>query len=347
MARAGGSASHRRALSRVVGAGRPVSSSDQRILVAVADGPAGDLRPRREPSLAQPAPGEDLVLFASPLPMSDIAPMHRYRTIWISDVHLGTRGCKAEFLLDFFRHNDADTIYLVGDIIDGWRLKKSWYWPQTHNDVVQKLLRMVRKGTRAIYVPGNHDEWLRDYTRLQLGGVEVVEEAIHITADGRRLLVIHGDAFDAVVTHARWLAMLGDGAYDVTIWLNRHFNTARRRLGYPYWSLSAYLKRRVKNAVQYITSFGDAIAEEARRRGVDGCVCGHIHHAEIRDLGGVTYCNSGDWVESCTALVEHFDGRIELVDWSDRRAFDPFVIETTFGLELEEEEVMAMGDLAQ
>ena len=209
--------------------------------------------------------------------------MQRYRTIWISDVHLGTRGCKAEFLLDFLRHNDADTIYLVGDIIDGWRLKKSWYWPQTHNDVVQKLLRMVRKGTRAIYVPGNHDEWLRGYARLQFGGVEVLSEAMHVTADGRRLLVIHGDAFDAVVTHARWLALLGDGAYTVTLWLNRHFNTARRRLGYPYWSLSAYLKGRVKNAMQYIVSFGDAIADEARRRGADGVVCGHIHHAEIRD----------------------------------------------------------------
>ena len=200
--------------------------------------------------------------------MSRAVRMPRHRTIWISDVHLGTRGCKAEFLLDFLRHNDAATIYLVGDIIDGWRLKKSWYWPQTHNDVVQKLLRMVRKGTRAIYVPGNHDEWLRGYTRLQFGGVEVVEEAIHVTADGRRLLVMHGDAYDAVVTHARWLALLGDGAYTVTLWINRHFNTLRRRLGYPYWSLSAYLKRRVKNAMQYIVSFGDMVTAEARRRGV-------------------------------------------------------------------------------
>jgi UDP-2,3-diacylglucosamine pyrophosphatase LpxH len=263
-----------------------------------------------------------------------------YRTIWISDVHLGTRGCKAEFLLDFLRHNRAETIYLVGDIIDGWRLKKSWYWPQTHNDVVQKLLRMVRKGTRAVYVPGNHDEWLRDYTRLQFGGVEVVEEAVHLTADGRRLLVIHGDAFDAVVTHARWLALLGDGAYTVALWLNRHFNTARRRLGYPYWSLSAYLKHRVKNAVQYIVSFGDAIADEARRRGVDGVVCGHIHHAEIRERGGLLYCNTGDWVESCTALVEHFDGRLELVRWASRRAFDLL----HYGVTPEEEEEAEMAE---
>jgi UDP-2,3-diacylglucosamine pyrophosphatase LpxH len=249
--------------------------------------------------------------------------MREYRTIWISDVHLGTRGCKADFLVDFLRYNDADTIYLVGDIIDGWRLKRSWYWPQVHNDVVQKVLRKVRKGTRVIYVPGNHDEWLRDYTRLQFGGVEVAEEAIHVTADGRRLLVIHGDEFDAVVKHARWLALLGDGAYTAAIWLNRYLNTVRRRLGYQYWSLSAYLKHRVKNAMQYIGSFADAVVDEASRRGVDGVVCGHIHHAEIREINGVLYCNDGDWVESCTALVEHFDGRLELIDWIERWALDP------------------------
>jgi UDP-2,3-diacylglucosamine pyrophosphatase LpxH len=164
---------------------------------------------------------------------------------------------------------------------------------QAHNDVVQKVLRKVRKGTRVVYVPGNHDEWLRDYTMLQFGGVEVADEAIHVTADGRQLLVLHGDAFDAVVKHARWLAMLGDGAYVFTLWLNRYLNTARRRLGYQYWSLSAYLKRRVKNAMQYVVSFADAVADEARRRGFDGVVCGHIHHPEIRNLGGVLYCMTG------------------------------------------------------
>jgi UDP-2,3-diacylglucosamine pyrophosphatase LpxH len=249
--------------------------------------------------------------------------MRQYRTIWISDIHLGTRGCKADFLVDFLRYNDARTIYLVGDIIDGWRLKRSWYWPQTHNDVVQKVLRKVRKGTRVIYVPGNHDEWLRDYTLLQFGGVEVASEAIHVTADGRRLLVLHGDVFDAVVKHARWLAMFGDGAYTAAIWLNRYFNLLRRRLGYQYWSLSAYLKHRVKNAVQYIASFADAVADEASRRGVDGVVCGHVHHAEIREINGVLYCNDGDWVESCTALVEHFDGRLELINWIERWRLDP------------------------
>jgi UDP-2,3-diacylglucosamine pyrophosphatase LpxH len=255
--------------------------------------------------------------------MTELMQPSAYRTIWISDLHLGTRGCKADFLLDFLRYSDSETIYLVGDIIDCWRLKKSLYWPQAHNDVIQKVLRKVGKGTRAIYVPGNHDEWFRDYTQLQFGGVEVVEDAIHVTADGRRLLVLHGDVFDAVVMHARWLALLGDGAYTATLWLNRHFNTVRRRLGYPYWSLSAHLKRRVKNAMQYVASFADAVADEARRRGVEGIVCGHIHHAELREIDGILYCNSGDWVESCTALVEHFDGRLELIDWIDRRALDP------------------------
>jgi len=258
-----------------------------------------------------------------------MAKMHDYRTIRISDLHLGTRGCKSEFLLDFLRDTEAETIYLVGDIIDGWRLKKSWYWPQAHNDVIQKVLRKVRKGTRVIYVPGNHDEWLRDFTQLQFGGVEVLEDAIHVTADGRRLLVLHGDVFDAVVMHARWLALLGDGAYTAALWLNRHFNTVRRRLGYPYWSLSAYLKRRVKNAVDYIASFGEAVADEARRRGVEGVVCGHIHHAELRNIGDILYCNSGDWVESCTALVEHFDGRLEVLHWVDQWRLDVLPVHAT------------------
>jgi UDP-2,3-diacylglucosamine pyrophosphatase LpxH len=251
--------------------------------------------------------------------MHELSP-RQYRTIWISDVHLGTHGCKADFLLDFLRCTEARTIYLVGDIVDGWRLRKSWYWPQTHNDVVQKLLRKVRHGTRVVYVPGNHDEWLRDYAGLHFGGVEVVEEAVHVTADGRRLLIIHGDSYDMIVKHARWLAVLGDGAYTLALWTNHYFNKIRRVLGYEYWSLSAFLKMRVKNAVQYIGSFADALADEARRRDLDGVVCGHIHHAEIRDLGGILYCNDGDWVESCTALVEHFDGRLDVVKWAEDRS---------------------------
>ncbi len=244
----------------------------------------------------------------------------QYRTIWISDIHLGTRGCKAEYLLDFLRCNNARTIYLAGDIIDGWRLRRSWYWPDSYNDIVQEMLRKVRNGTRVIYVPGNHDEWLRDYVSLHFGGIEVVEEAIHVTADGRRLLVIHGDWFDLVVKHARWLALLGDGAYTLALWTNNHFNRVRRWLGYDYWSLSALLKLKVKNAVQYIGSFADALANEARRRQLDGIVCGHIHHAEIRELDGVLYCNDGDWVESCTALTEDFDGHLAIVHWPAKRS---------------------------
>ena len=252
--------------------------------------------------------------------------IYHYRAIWISDIHLGTRGCKARFLLDFLRYNESETLYLVGDIVDGWRLVRgSWYWEQSHNDVVQKILRKARKGTKVLYVPGNHDEWLRDYADMQLGGVTLVEEAIHVTADGRRLLIIHGDAFDGVVRYARWLALLGDWAYELTLRINHRFNQLRRRLGYPYWSLSAYLKSRVKNAVQFISDFAEAIASEARRREVDGIVCGHIHHAEIRDIGGVLYCNDGDWVESCTALVEHFDGRLEIIHWIEEKALDPLM----------------------
>jgi UDP-2,3-diacylglucosamine pyrophosphatase LpxH len=251
--------------------------------------------------------------------MNTVAAVIHYRSIWISDIHLGTRGCKAEFLLDFLKHNESDYLYLVGDIIDCWRLRRAWYWQQAHNDVVQKLLRKARKGTRVVYVPGNHDEPLRDYTDMQFGGVMVVEEAIHVTADGRRLLVLHGDKFDGIVKYARWLAILGDRAYNLILELNHWYNLARRYLGYPYWSLSAYLKGRVKDALRYIEDFEVAIAEEARRRGVDGVVCGHIHKAEIRQFGPVLYCNDGDWVESCTALVEHADGRLEILDWAAQR----------------------------
>jgi UDP-2,3-diacylglucosamine pyrophosphatase LpxH len=252
-----------------------------------------------------------------------LPPAGRYRSIWISDIHLGTRSCKADFLLDFLHHSESEYLYLVGDIVDGWRLRKSWYWAQSHNDVVQKLLRKARKGTQIIYVPGNHDECLRDYVDHEFGGVAIREDAVHVTADGKRLLVVHGDQFDGVVRYAKWLAFIGDNAYTLALWLNVHFNRVRRRLGYPYWSLSAFLKSRVKNAVQFVGSFAAAVAEEARRRDVDGVVCGHIHVAEIRDIDGITYCNDGDWVESCTALVEHFDGRLEIVHWIALRALDP------------------------
>ena len=240
----------------------------------------------------------------------------RYRTIWISDIHLGTRGCQADYLLDFLKYSESDYLYLVGDIVDGWRLKKSWYWAQSHNDVVQKLLRKARKGTRVIYVPGNHDEALRDYAGVHFGGVFVTPEIVHVTVDGRRLLVMHGDQFDGVIRYAKWLAYLGDRAYNLALAANHWFNLARRQLGFGYWSLSAYLKNKVKNAVQFVDNFEAAVAAEARRRRVDGVVCGHIHKAEIRTIEGVLYCNDGDWVESCTALVEHHDGRLQLIDWA-------------------------------
>ena len=255
--------------------------------------------------------------------MDDAAhiPTFRYRTVFVSDVHLGTRGCQAELLLDFIRHMECETLYLVGDIIDGWRLKSGWYWPQAHNDVVQKVLRLARKGVRVVYVPGNHDEFARDYCQMHFGGVELVMDAVHQTADGRRLLVVHGDHFDGVILYAKWLALLGDWAYAIVLWLNTWFNRVRRRLGFGYWSLSAFLKGKVKNAVQFIADFEAAVADEARRRGLDGVVCGHIHKADVRDVQGVLYANDGDWVESCTALVEHFDGQLEVIQWAKLRTW--------------------------
>ena len=242
---------------------------------------------------------------------------HRVRTVWISDIHLGTPGCQAHALLDFLKRVECDTLYLVGDIIDGWQLRRSWYWPQAHNDVVQKLLRKARKGTRVIYVPGNHDEFARKFLEHSFGGIEVAEEWIHTTADGRRLWVTHGDLYDGVIQCARWLALLGDSLYEFTLKLNRHLNSWRARAGLPYWSLSKYLKLKVKRAVSYVGDFEAALAREARKRGVDGLVCGHIHHAEMRDVEGILYCNDGDWVESLTALVEHADGTLAIVEWGE------------------------------
>jgi UDP-2,3-diacylglucosamine pyrophosphatase LpxH len=244
------------------------------------------------------------------------AGMRHFRALFISDVHLGARGCQAELFLDFLRYHDADSIYLVGDIVDGWRLRSSWYWPQAHNDVVQKLLRKARKGARVIYVPGNHDEFLREYYGTHFGGIEVAERYIHYGANGCRYLVIHGDHFDLVVTQARWLAHLGDYAYTAAIVVNRIFNNLRRRFGFGYWSLSQWAKYKVKNAVNYIGEFEKTLVLEARRNAADGVVCGHIHHATIHNDFGVTYINCGDWVESCTAVAEHADGRFEIITWT-------------------------------
>ncbi len=249
--------------------------------------------------------------------MNASLPPASYRAVFISDAHLGTRGARADFLADFLRRIRCEQLYLVGDIIDGWRLRKSWYWDAQHDAVLRLILRHARAGTDVVYIPGNHDELFRAWLPLglEIAGVRLLGEAAHTTADGRRLLVVHGDAFDSVVRYARFLALLGDGAYTAALAVNRVFNVARRHLGYPYWSLSAWLKLRVKEAVKAIDRFETALAGEARRRGFDGVVCGHIHHAEMRMVGDILYINDGDWVESCSALVEHHDGRLELLDW--------------------------------
>ncbi|NRO96068.1 UDP-2,3-diacylglucosamine diphosphatase [Paraburkholderia sp. NMBU_R16] len=250
----------------------------------------------------------------------DIDKPHRYRTIWLSDIHLGSSGCQANYLLDFLRHNDSEYLYLVGDIIDGWQLKKGWYWPQAHNDVVQKILRKARKGTQVVYIPGNHDEGARQFCDLAFGDIQVRGEAFHTTISGKRLWIVHGDLFDGVIQHAKWLAYLGDSAYTAILVLNRWFNRIRSRLGFQYWSLSQYLKHQVKNAVNFISSFEHVMVDEARRRGCDGVVCGHIHKAEIRDVDGLVYCNDGDWVESLSALVETFEGELRVVYWTVMRS---------------------------
>ena len=239
----------------------------------------------------------------------------RFRTLFISDVHLGSKPAKADYLVDFLRHHEADTIFLVGDIVDGWRLKRSWHWPQKHNDVVQKLLRQARKGTKINYVAGNHDEFLRGFQGVHFGGVVVMDRTIHEAADGKRYLVIHGDQFDSIVHSVRWLAYLGDFAYDASIIVNRIVARARRVLGMPYWSFSSWAKVRVKKAVNFISAFQTLVAEEARRSDVDGVICGHIHHATMEDIDGIRYINTGDWVESCTAVAEHDDGSMEIIHW--------------------------------
>ena len=240
--------------------------------------------------------------------------MH-YRSVFISDLHLGTPGCQANALLDFLKNHTSDYLYLVGDIVDGWQLRRRWYWPQAHNDVIQKLLRRARKGCRVVYIPGNHDEFARLFLEHQFGGIEVAQEAVHVTATGQKFWIIHGDYFDAVVQQAKWLAYVGDYLYEFTLKMNRYLNNLRGRFGLPYWSLSAYLKQKVKTALNYVMDFENAVAHESAKRGYQGVVCGHIHRAEIREIEGILYCNDGDWVESRSALVEHNDGRLELLFW--------------------------------
>jgi len=248
-------------------------------------------------------------------------PTFKQRTIFISDTHLGTRDAQVEYLLDFLRNSECEHLYLLGDIIDIWKLRSGWHWPQRNNDLVQVVIEKARSGTRVIYIPGNHDEMFRKYIGSNFNGIQIRRNAIHVTANGRRLLLIHGDEFDSVVLNNRWLAHIGSWAYDAALWLNRHFNNLRRRLGFPYWSLSHYLKHKVKNAVNFISSFEQALAREARQCNVDGVVCGHIHHAAIEDMEGTLYANCGDWVESCTALVEDDKGQLRVVHWIEESAF--------------------------
>jgi UDP-2,3-diacylglucosamine pyrophosphatase LpxH len=258
------------------------------------------------------------------VPERTIGKRREFRTIWISDVHLGTRGCNHELLIDFLDHTDSETMYLVGDIIDGWRLKKKVYWPAEHNDIVWRILKRAKRGTRIVYIPGNHDEMVRPFSGMNLGGVEIMRAAFHDTADGRRLMVLHGDEFDTIMLAHRWLAFVGDALYHVMMKLNNWVAGARKRLGLPYWSISKAAKHKVKNAVEFISKYEEVVARAAAERGVDGVVCGHIHTAEFRtfdhDGKQIEYWNDGDWVEGCNALVEHFDGTMEILHWPDEIA---------------------------
>ncbi len=286
------------------------------------------------PDIALPQELADYSQFVSniapfPLPEPRIpepsgAERRKFRTIWISDIHLGTKGCNSELLIDFLDHTDSETMYLVGDIIDGWRLKKKFYWPPEHNDIVWRILKRAKRGTRIIYIPGNHDEMMRPFSGMNFGGVEIQRAAFHTTADGRRLMVLHGDEFDTIMLAHRWLAFLGDALYHVMMKLNGWVARVRSALGLPYWSTSKAAKHKVKNAVEFISKYEEVVARAAAERGVDGVVCGHIHTAEFRAFeegaNRTEYWNDGDWVEGCNALVEHADGRMEILNWPEEVA---------------------------
>jgi UDP-2,3-diacylglucosamine pyrophosphatase LpxH len=245
-------------------------------------------------------------------------PVLRMRTVFISDVHLGSRDCSADYLLNFLHSVECDTLYLVGDIVDLWSMKRSFFWPQSHTNVIRTILDKAKHGTRVIYIPGNHDATIREYVGMQFGNVEIMQDAIHETADGRRFWVLHGDDFDSVIKASPLLSYVGHHLYDFILWLNRHVNSVRRNCGFSYWSVAAFLKGKMKNAVKYIANYERALASEARQRGVDGVICGHIHRPEIKRLDDVLYCNDGDWVESCTTLVEDYAGRLSLLRWTEQ-----------------------------
>jgi UDP-2,3-diacylglucosamine pyrophosphatase LpxH len=242
--------------------------------------------------------------------------MQAVRAIFISDVHLGTRACQAESLLAFLRAHESEYLYLLGDIIDFWAMNRSVQWAGAHNTVVQKVLRRARHGCKVFFIPGNHDEALREYAGVAFGDIRVESEWIHETLDGRRYWLVHGDEYDQVTRHHRWVAVLGDVGYNALVRINLVLSRVRRLLRRPgYWSLAGYAKNKVKKAVSFIFDFEDAVAHAAAQRGVDGVVCGHIHSAADRRIGNVRYLNCGDWVDTCSAIVEHFDGRIEVVHW--------------------------------
>ena len=243
----------------------------------------------------------------------------QYKSIWISDIHLGTRGCQADMVLEFIKYTRSENLYLVGDIVDGWALKNRWYWPQQHNDVIQKILRKARHGTRVFYIAGNHDEILRKFIPINLGNVEILNQLIYEALNGKKYWVIHGDQFDGIIRYAKWLSILGSVAYEALIAFNRYLNYFRRRFGKEYWSLSKYIKFKVKNAVKFISEFESLVVSSAKQKNAQGVICGHIHHPAIENMKDIEYKNCGDWVENCTALVEHFNGNFELIHWLDKR----------------------------
>lgn len=245
-----------------------------------------------------------------------------YKSIWISDLHLGAKGCSAHELLSFLRHTESDQLFLVGDIIDMWQMSKKPYWPKAHNEVIQKILRKSRKGTNVVYVPGNHDEKVRDFLPFALGDIECVDEYEYTTVTGKRMLVTHGDLYDIITTYHKWLAKLGDWGYVTLIEVNRHLNWLRRKLGFGYWSLSKYVKTKVKNAASFIGKFEESLAEACKLRGFDGIIAGHIHHAEIRNVDGIIYMNDGDFVESRTALAELHDGTFKILEWREHQLLE-------------------------
>jgi UDP-2,3-diacylglucosamine pyrophosphatase LpxH len=260
------------------------------------------------------APGEAR---SQALSIGGVREHRRLRALFISDVHLGMRPTRIALLLDFLRWHDADTIYLVGDILDGWRLAKAWHWPPEYSAFAQAILDKAAAGTKVVYLPGNHDEFLREYLGTYFGEVEFVDRTVHTTAQGKTYLVIHGDQFDVVVRHAKWLAHVGDWAYRFALRINLVIAWVRRRLGFSYWSLSAWAKQKVKNAVSVIGRFEEALSLEARQTGVDGVICGHIHYADMHERLGIHYINTGDWVESCTAIGEKSDGSFEMIRWHE------------------------------